>query len=229
MKKVYLDTHPKRNEIINALIKGELSRIEIAKKYGIAKSTINKYLKENLAERAAQAAIKRNLDNGEEILKAIDRIMERAQKMYDACDEYLTDPKDPKKYFLGPRADEVEIIYEYTVESGDKEYTKKERDSLKNMLDRLKGKDVVGVKYKYADPRDLLLKTANVLNRQLELIAKIQGEIKEQVQVNIYNNPQFIQLQQIVLKATEKHPEVRGEIVKELNKIPKGDKGGSQG
>jgi predicted transcriptional regulator len=223
LKKVYLDTHPKRTQIVNALIKGEMSQTQIAKKYGIAKATLNKYMKEHLAERAAKAAVERNLNNGEEILKEIGRAMEKAQKMLDACDEYLTDPKDPKKYYLGPRADEVEIIYEYTVQSGDKEYTKKERDTLKNMLDRLKGKDVVGVKYKYSDPRDLLLKAAHALYKPLELMARIQGEIKEQVQVNIYNNPQFVQLQQIVLKATEKHPEVRDSIIEELNKIPKGD------
>jgi len=225
LKKVYLDTHPKRTQIIRDLIKGEIPQKQIAKKYGVARATLTNYMRDHIAERAAEAAVERNLNNGEEILKAINQVMDRAQKMYDACDEYLTDPKDPKKYFLGPRADEVEIVYEYIVESGDKEFVKKERDSLKNMLDRLKGKDVVGVKYKYADPRELLLKTATVLNRQLELVARIQGEIKEQVQVNIYNNPQFIQVQQIVLKATEKHPEVREAIVKELNKIPKEETG----
>ena len=214
-KPIILDTHPKRKQIINAIIRGEKSQREIAKQYGVNRSTLTNYVRDNLAERAAKAAIERDLNNGEEILKEIDRVMERAQKMLDACDEYLTDPNDPKKYYLGPRADEVEIVYEYTVQSGDKEIVKKERDTLKNMLDRLKGKDVVGVKYKYSDPRDLLLKAAHALYKPLELMARIQ--------VNIYNNPQFIQLQQIILKATEGHPEVREAIVKELNKIPEGD------
>lgn len=222
MKKVYIDTHPKRKEIINALIKGEMPQRDIAKKYGIARQTITNYMKNQFAERAAKAVLNREIQSGEDILKEIDKIMEKASKMYEACDEYLTDPKNPKKYFLGPHADEVEIVYEET----DGDITTTKRDTLGNILGGMQGKTARSVRYKYADPRELLLKTANVMNKQLELIARIQGEIKEQVQVNVYNNPEFVQLQQIVIKATEKYPEVRDTIVDNLNKVAREAEGG---
>ena len=60
--------------------------------------------------------------------------------------------------------------------------------------------------------------TARTLNTQLELLAKIQGQIKD-VTINIINTPVWIQLQQIILEATKDKPEVRKKIADALNTI----------
>ena len=217
-RKLEVEQHSKKQQIIKALVRGDTYR-EITGKYGVTKSALSRYLNRELLQKAAMAKEARDLSDGKKIVEEIQDIMVKARKMYEACDEYLTDPKDNTKYFLGPRAHEVEVAWEEEIGDGENPRTVKRRDTLENLLS-LAGKSgrYSSVKYRYADPRKLLLDTANTLNRHLELLSRIIGAIKE-AQINIINNPSFTMVQQVILDATKDYPEVREKIAKELEKI----------
>lgn len=155
----------------------------------------------------------RELRDGAQLLKEIERIMERVNKMYDACDAYLTDPEDSSRYYLGPRSNEVRVVYLEYDEDG-KPIRRVSR--LQTLLDNLAG--VVEVHYKHADPRVLLLKTALTLKQQLELLARIQGQIKD-ITVNINTIKQWVEIKAVILDATKGSPDVRNRIVDGLKAI----------
>lgn len=73
------------------------------------------------------------------------------------------------------------------------------------------GKNVAEINYKIADPRKLILDTANTLNKQLELIARLQGELQD-VTVNITQTSEWKEIQTTILQVTKDYPEVREKI-----------------
>lgn len=217
-RKLEVDQHPKKKEIIKALV-NKVSYRKIAERYGISQAALSRYLNNNLVEKATKAKQARDLKDGDMIVREIQNIMDRCRKMYDACDEWLTDPTNPEKYYLGPRAEEVEVVYIDEVPSGNATKQVKMKKRLYDLLREVyTGGEVVSLRSKHADPRELLLKTANTLNTQLDLLSKIIGAIKE-TQVNIIKNPSFIRVQNILIEVTKDYPEIREKIAKELEKI----------
>jgi IS30 family transposase len=209
-----VETHPEREKIIQDLIAGKASNRAIALKYGISHGAINRYLRKRLIQQAAAVAAERDESDGKAILSRLESVMERIQKLLDACNEYLTDPNNPDKYNLYPRAWEIDVIYR--TRDGDKPVTQKE--SLQVLLETLETHDYkpTRVWYKSADPRKLIIDAASAFARDLELMAKIQGSIKDQV-TNTYNFTQvWIDFKEVVIRATEDYPEVRDRIVKEI-------------
>ena len=211
-----IDYHPKRARIVTALVRGD-PYSQIAKRYGTSKAALSRYMNKCLRPRAAKVLAMREIRDGEDYVAALDQITERVRKMYDACDEYLQDPDDPDKYYLGPRAEDIEIIYIHRNTEGK---TDKRKANFHDLLEEAMGEDkiFVGAHYKHADPRKLLLDTAKTLNEQLKLLATIRGQIKE-LTINISNNPVFLQFQQMILNATASHPEARKRIIDALRTI----------
>lgn len=211
-----IDSHPQKDKIINALVMVRPFR-EISALYGVSMSALSRYLRDHLVKRAAIAEEKRVERDGRTILEQLDGVMGRMTRMYDACHEYLKDPNDPDKYFLGPRAEEVEIVTYGYDENG--RPTRQEKHQLDTLLKQIESADrqVVSLRHTGTDPRLLILKTAEVLTRQLELIAKIRGAVVQHVTINNIQN--WTEVKQIILQATASHPEVREKIVKGLKKL----------
>lgn len=204
-----IDIHPDREKIVKALVEGRPYG-EIVKQHGTSKASLSRYMRQKLMPQAAEAMLVRDMRDAGTLLEEIGRVMERVQLMYDACDEYLRDPVDPRKYTLGPRAEEITVSV--LEDLGGDEKRRRSMD-LQALIDEIRGagKEVLSLRYKHADPRKLLLDAARTLNQQLELLARIQGQIKD-VTVNITNAPVWIQLQQLILDATKGQPEVRKRI-----------------
>ena len=181
-------------------------------------NSLHRFLKARLGPQIARVRAEEQVRDGETAVKQINKVMVRVQKMYDACHEYLQDPEDPDKYYLGPRGDEIDIaILEY--DKDDKPIRKKR--SLQTIIDEINGSDgrtVTEWHYKHADPRRLLLETAKVLNTQLELLARISGELKN-INVSIIGTPVWIQIQQIILDATKEHPEIRRKLAGHFSSV----------
>jgi hypothetical protein len=209
-----VETHPKSEQIIKALISGTRSQRSIAKQFGISHASVRRYLVQKLTYQAAKIAAEKEQYQGQELLKEVEHVMHRMRLLYDACHEYLEDPKKPDTYYLGPRAQEMDVVY---YEKVGKKMVKR-RMNLQTLISRLRKehkKTIVEVKYKHADPRKLIIDTASTLTRQLELIGKIQGHIKDIV-VHYTLNEIWIKVKSIIYKATEKHPEVREKIIEQL-------------
>lgn len=67
--------------------------------------------------------------------------------------------------------------------------------------------------------RRTALKALEVELRQLELNAKITGQLNDSPQVNFLLNPEFVKLKQILIKSLEPYPEARLKLSEELMEI----------
>jgi hypothetical protein len=172
-----VDTHPERDKIIKAIIRGERSLRDIGRQYKIAVSCLAGYLRDKLAVQSAKILAKDGDKNGANLLQRVETIMLRMQKLYDACDEYLQDPENGEKYYLGPRAHEMQVVYE----KPGKGKRVRVKEPLDRLLEKISGKGLfpVEVYSKYADPRKLIIDTASVLSKQLELIGKITQQLPQ--------------------------------------------------
>jgi hypothetical protein len=110
-----------------------------------------------------------------DVTRIFHRNVQRLGKAQDAADEWLTDPEDPERYFLGARAEEVTIVYEATepdenARSGFR--TVRRKAKLHVLLDGIQerhGIRVTGFETKFSDPRDYLLKSSEQLRGELTL------------------------------------------------------------
>jgi hypothetical protein len=215
-----IDSHPERDDIIKELIEGKTSYRALALKYSISHGAVNRYVKKRLIPDMYAAITKRADHEGSALLNRIEDIMIRVQKLYDACEEYLRDPENPDRYTLFPRAWEMDIVYRTKV--GEKWVFRKEE--LQKLINDLRGMqyDPVDVIVKSADPRKTIIEASRELRGNLELIAKIEGSIKDTVTNNITVNQYWGEFKTVVMRATEGYPEVRERIVEELSNVAAG-------
>jgi len=218
--KFKIDEHPKKDKIIKDIIAGKGIRA-IETKYGVPRSSVEYYLKQRLYPQAVEAQVARGLKNGEFVLSEVDAIMIKMKKLYDACDEYLTDPADSTKYSLLPRAWEQEIRYlDYSMTTDKDQKPMQKTMQLQQLIDMMHDRqmEIVHIKNTFQDPRKVITETANVLTKQLELMARIQGTIKD-VSISIINNPAWVQVQAIILNVAEKFPDIREDLAREFAKL----------
>ena len=84
-----------------------------------------------------------------------------------ACFDWLTDPTDTNRLYLGPRAEDVEVVY--LIGDGDKKERRKAK--LSELLQRVEtglSISVVWSETKYADPRELLIKASSALGGHMK-------------------------------------------------------------
>jgi hypothetical protein len=178
-RKYTVDTHPDREAIIAAIIRGDRSLRNIAAQFNLPTTCVATYVKYKLASQAAAVMAADGEKNGTNLLGEIRLLMKRMNKLYDACDEYLQHPDDPEKYDLGPKAWEIDVTYRMPDAKNPKKLTSG-RDTLNNLLARLEKRRIqpLSVWFRHTDPRKLIVDTAGVLSKQLELIAKIEGRVQ---------------------------------------------------
>lgn len=212
-----VDTHPKRRQAIRDLSEG-VSRRTVAKRYGLSRGAIDAFFNRYLAPHAADVMEARGKDAGEAMLAEIEHVMGRMRMLYDACHEYLLDPKDCTRYELGPRGTDIEVVCETT--QGDGKKPLRESVKLQTILNRLErnGVSVVDVRTKHADPRELIVKTADALTRQLEVVAKVMGLVKEST-ITIMRIEEWTDIKTLIVDATKDSPEVRQRIIDGLARV----------
>jgi hypothetical protein len=202
---------------------------QIAKQFGLSRNAIAAFRDKFMGSFATVAAervdiltanlekqrdIQADLRNAESVWSHLKRMTEQAWKMLAACDEYLQDPENPEKYDLGPRGVDITVVM---FENDDEGRPRKSKAKLSELIDEIRGtgRAVSEVKYSIADPRMLLLKTQETLTKNLELIARLQGELTE-VTINITQTAEWKEIQQTILQVTADHPEVREALANAL-------------
>jgi hypothetical protein len=60
---------------------------------------------------------------------------------------------------------------------------------------------------------------AGELRRQLELLAKLQGDLEQAGTVNIYLNAEWIELRAAIIQALEPHPHVRADVLRAIQSV----------
>lgn len=184
-----VDRHPQKKAIIRDLV-NQVPYQTIANNYELTFSSIQRYASQRLRYTAAKALAKGDYD-GAALLSRVEDTIVNVQKMYDACNDWLTDPTDHSRYNLEDRANELQVIYyEYYTDDKGNERTVKKKANLQKLIDDVMGKEreAIEVNSKRTDPRQLILMTAQTLNKQLETLSKIAGVVKEVANVDVNIN-----------------------------------------
>lgn len=88
------------------------------------------------------------------------------------------------------------------------------------LLDQVKGiqQDTLSILEAAKNAGDLKtsLQAIATARGNLELLAKLQGDLQEQVQVNVLVNPQWIELRGVIVAALEPYPEARLAVARSL-------------
>jgi hypothetical protein len=115
----------------------------------------------------------RRFKTAEKVLGAFEEWERRTRMLWEAAHRELLDPDDMHKYFIGPRAWEIEVEYIEEMQDGP---ALRQKAKLSELLDEVRhGKAVSGWKWKIADPRELFLKCVAQAERLLTRIAEVGG------------------------------------------------------
>jgi hypothetical protein len=171
-------SHPKHKKINVAIVKHEQSNRAIASQYGLDRRAIDRHEKEHLPEVLLKVMEGEKREEADEVMREVRKCCAMANKLLDACDDWLSDPDNPDKHTLDPRADEVSVIYS---ELNDDGKLHRKRAPLSELLAKLEaepGRMVEAVEIKRADPRELILKAIAQLRPVAELLARLEGRLK---------------------------------------------------
>jgi DNA-binding CsgD family transcriptional regulator len=223
--------HPKRKEIEAHIISGQLSNSEIARRYGIHRESVARYrdnilLPEILSQQQIVAKERQNyveevqrkqITSAEQLFDMILIAVERMNKLSDACDEYLQDPDDPAKYFVGEREDEIQVIGQRVDEKG-KVYNVK--STLSDIMAQLSdaGYRVSRMQSYKADPRVLLIKTAETLTKQMGTLIEAWARVEE-TQRAYASSPEWKKLTSMLQEIAGLDQSVRQKITQGLERL----------
>jgi len=219
-----VELHPKRLQIEKELGEG-LQIAIISKKYNISRQALLGYKRNRLPERVVKAVERRNITDAQQLFEVILKAVQRMEKLSDACDSFLQDPDDPGEYYMGPRAHEIKVVYleGETVETsrGEKISWTRKTAMLQDLIDRVMGvglRRLVSISSNDTDPRLLLVKSSDALTKSMETLVNAWKSI-DQGRSSFVGTDSWRKVVDVILKATEDHPEVRRVIADGLGEI----------
>jgi len=178
-------THPKAKQIDLEIIRGQLSNIKLANKYGFASErNIRDHKKKHLAARI-EGALKRNTERREIDLQAeLSACFRRINLLLNACHEWLLDPDNPEAYSLDSRAEEITVIYNQPNEEGGR--SRRVKAKLQALLDQINAKQTAAgkrtfewIETKRADPRRLILQASETFDKHLRMLGDFTGVFRQ--------------------------------------------------
>lgn len=217
--KCKIEEHPQRDLIDKAIIEGETQQA-IGKRFGVQQSAVSKYVWNQFAAHKAKADLQREVSHGEFVLRHMMRMLETLEKMRQSLVEYLSDPDDPSRFYLGPRATEIEVVYDAPRANEAGVY--RERTKLQTLLEEVRDGhpefEMVEINVKTADARKLMLDVVNSTARQLQLwidteVASSHVKTEEAVRAIL---DEFIP---ILLEEADEKPELRPTVTRLLRKV----------
>ncbi len=251
-------SHPERAAIDAALLAGDSLRT-VAAHVHISASALGNHKRrhlgklaahgENLARRGYAAKVEALVDAKAEaaaeadVLAAVNinrelhRMLDRVNKLFDACDEYLTDPERPGQYTLLPRAHEIEVVYgEPVIGPLGRRQLVERKGTLAELLLRLEaeqcapecgceGRNGLGivtwtVKIKHADPRTLVLSTVKRLEGMQQWLTKLVLATRDDAKVGAeaFTEEEAAAMRDEIVAALEEYPEARVKVAERLRK-----------
>jgi replication fork clamp-binding protein CrfC len=207
-------TRPEREAIDRALVGGTACR-EVAALYRVSPDAVERHKAAHLPKTLTEARQAADGAHALDVMEELQRCFQRVNLLFDACDRWLRDADDPARYDIGPRAGDILVTYE---QPGDDGRPQRRKESLDRLLARVEDSGVALERWdtKYADPRELVLKTAQQLTGQTQLLAKLLGQLDERPQVNVLMAPEWLQVRAALLMALAPHPEARRAVAAAL-------------
>jgi hypothetical protein len=206
--------HPERQAIDKALVDPATPYRIIAAQWAISTQALQRHKADHLLAEIVAAWQQERAANGQELAGELRGWMDALTKLLRACDEWLTDPHDPSRYDLAPRAHEVWCHYETGGGTGEgRPVRKKER--LSALLARLETAGLrepysfVMVEQKSADPRKLIIDTSKALEGHLRLLGEIVGKLQTQGTANFLITPEWGEMRGRMLAALAQYPSAK--------------------
>lgn len=200
------------DEQLRVDIQAGMKAADIARKYAVSPAAVSKRVKQ-LGLTTLTAAVqpfeaRRHVRQSIDAMEQVGRNLEKANLLMDACDEWLRDADDPSKYDIGARSEEIDVTYEVEVSTPQGFRVEKRKKPLTFLMDQLEGRDedgarFIGWKYgeaKRADPRDLILKTAQETRGNLSLAADLARTLAD---IRVMHTFREVTLQEIAKVAPE--------------------------
>lgn len=209
-------SHPEKSAIDAQLVDPDVSFRNIAERFSVSIGSLSRHKADHLPGTLVHAMKVQQEDEAIDTMAELRRCFRRITKLFDACDAWLTDPDDPTRYTLEPRADEVDVIY---IEQGDDGKPVRHKARLSTLLTQLDGKTVSRWETKHADPRELVLKTAAQLQGHLELLGELMGELNRNPTVNLVLAPEWIAVRTRLMHALGDFPEARAAVAQALIEV----------
>jgi hypothetical protein len=231
--------HPDLDAIDEGLV-GGLTCAGLARRFGLSRYAINRHKLRHLPKilagvapqagpprregiaALARAEEQRRTTRAADLVAELQRVFERANLLFDACDRWLRDPDDPQRYEIGPRAEDLSVVY---TEPGPRGAPVRKKARLSYLLAQVQGAEeerrIELVETKHADPRELILKAANTLREQLELLARLLGELREgeAAEVNILLTPGWLRVRGAIVEALDPYPKARYAVAARLDAL----------
>jgi hypothetical protein len=199
--------HPEREAIDHALVAGEELR-GIARTFALSEDAVTRHKNTHLPTHLAKAEEAKEVAQADTLTAELKRVMARVNLLFDACDRWLRDPDNPEQYDIGPRAEDLTVTYLEPV-GEDKVVRRKAR--LSALLPKIErqGFTVELIETKHADPRELILKTSQRLEGQVELLGKLVGKLQEGPTVNLLILPEWLTMRAIIMTALAPFPQAK--------------------
>ncbi len=211
-RKCTICNHKDQEKIDKAILEGVPIR-RIVAQFGTSQGTVQRH-KRHVSQKLLKAKEVKEVAQADTLIDELRKYRKRVELLFDACDRWLRDPDNPDQYDLSPRENEVRVIY--TEKVGKSIVQKKENLTILLRKIEKSGRVPIYWEYKNADPRELILKTAAQLNKQLELLGRISGELENSPPVNIFVNPDFIIVKKILMEELKDYPGQQIKIAERL-------------
>ncbi len=215
-RRTVVEMHPKKKQIERDLAEG-VQISYMSKKYGISRQALEGYRRSRLPGKLIKAVEHQDITDAQSLFQVILKACQRMEKLSDACDEYLQDPDDVTKYFLGEHEQEIQVIGERTDDNGRRYKVKKPLSVIIRELEG-KGYQIEKLKSNTTDPRMLLVRTSEALTKQMETLVNAWKSV-DQGQSSFIGTPAWQEVVNIILRSTENFPEARRAISDGLSKI----------
>jgi hypothetical protein len=207
---------PDRQAIDKALVAKQPYR-RIAARHGVTTGALQRHAAEHLLAEIVDAWQAERHRNGLELADELRAWMDTLTKLLNACDDWLTDPDDPTRYDLSPRAHEVLVHYEVPRE-GQRPQRKKGR--LADLIARIDGHQSIGdvtlIEHKSADPRKLIIDTSKALEGHLRVLGELVGKLQTQGTTNFLISPEWGELRSRMLAALAPFPDAQLALAESL-------------
>lgn len=174
------ESYPDRHLMLRDVAAGRMTEKEIARKYGVSRSTVAAFKKKHSAELLRMTAYA----SSDAILAAISDNTARIEKLVRSLEEWFRDPDNPDGYTTAPRAEELDVIYtmEFIDEKG-KRHQQRVKRNLQDLCDEMFSgfaRNGIVIRPKTADQRLTLLKAFETLGKYVQIMIDAREALKEE-------------------------------------------------
>lgn len=207
-----LERHPKSAAIIRDIVNRRGTYPVIGRRHGISVTQITLWVQRSLAVYVQETAKRKSMRTVEGLLAKLESITEKVDQDIAAFHDYLADPDDPSKLWMGLQAEEIIAHYETEKEVPDgkgglRTVTTRRKSQMSELIQRQadQGRHVFDITVKRDDTRRLYHDAMRLALEVIDRVAKLQGMMKD-VHINVNRTEVYLGVIAEVRKAVQGVP-----------------------